>query len=201
MKRYLSVLALLLLATHAYRAEAQMFSFGERMNAAASLGSIVPVGNLQNIFEAAPVIGLGVNIATRKEESFGLYLAVGPTIYNKSFYYGDFGETKATAFGVISFRYYFLKIHFGDYLSLSPFAGIGYSFVSTDLLDYIDDDNVKHYFGVGAFDYHAGVDLFYKRIGLFAEFHRNTLPASSKIANDFGNVYLNVGLKYFYTIL
>ncbi|MDR3308853.1 MAG: hypothetical protein LBS80_02750 [Tannerella sp.] len=200
MTRYLLILTIMFV-THAYRAEAQPYSFGERMDATISLGSILPVGNLQNVFTAAPAIGMGIEIATRKEESFGLYLAAGPTTYNKSFSYGDFGDTHSTACGVLSLRYRFLKIHFGDNLSLSPFAGIGYAMLSTNLLDYIDDDDVKHYFHVYGFDYYAGLELFHKHLGLFAEYHRNTFPASSRVANNFGNVYLNIGLKYFYSIL
>jgi hypothetical protein len=74
--------------------------------------------------------------------------------------------------------------------------GIGVSTLYTDLIKEINKDNQKVYHSIEALNLYSGIQFNYKRFGYFIEYHRTPFSNSSKVANNFGNSFLNAGFSY-----
>jgi hypothetical protein len=81
-------------------------------------------------------------------------------------------------------------------LSCTPYFGAGVSFLQTDLLKGENREGEKTYHEITMPSFCGGVNFKYKKIGCFVEYHRTMFSLSSKVANNFGNSFLNIGVLY-----
>jgi hypothetical protein len=161
-----------------------------------SLCSAVPLGNLQNAFAVAPLAGIGFDYPIENGRGIVAELKVGPTVGRKPFVLDELEDSKTTFFINLSLYYSFIQCRLSSNLSLRPYFGAGLSILSTNQVEYYNEDDEAVRYSLIAFDLFGGAQLQYKRWGVFCEYHRTTLPMSSKISNDFGNAYLNIGIVF-----
>jgi hypothetical protein len=159
-------------------------------------GLITPLKNLQNAFEVAPLVDLFVSLPLKNNAmvGFGIGFAFPVKPERFDFYYRDEinqARVEAILQGSLRYRYnHTLKKNW----TASPYFGIGFSELNTDLLKETNDDGTNTYHTIFAFDLYAGFSLKYKFIGCFVEYHNSTYSNSSKVINSFGNISLNSGL-------
>ncbi|MDR1518393.1 MAG: hypothetical protein LBS52_09990 [Dysgonamonadaceae bacterium] len=173
-----------------------------------SVGSVVPMGNLQHIFSFAPAFGLDLNFPFQNRGILSLDFKIGAPIGKHSFRYLDFDDTKTNVFGLIGLRYSFLRTKINENLTLLPHCGIGCAAFFTNkvknVYEYIDEYGIprktKDYYDITTIDLQAGAQLVCKDWGISAAYHIAPFSKSSKINNDFGNNYFTVGLLYYCTM-
>lgn len=164
-------------------------------------GSWVPMGNLNDVFAAAPSFGffLGFPVSDKVRLGLDMQLAI-PVSTGKFDYYKDKEtfETKAEFVGNISFvgRY---KTVLSKEMELYPYLGLGVNILQTDLKEesFDEEDDIS---SVVAPDLHGGVSLTYKKFGVFMEYHYVPYSAGNKVPGGFGNSYLSLGLSYSFFI-
>jgi hypothetical protein len=159
-------------------------------------GLITPLKNLQNVFEMAPLVDLFVSIPLKNNATIGFGIAFAFPVKSALFdfnYKDEINQAKTETIlqGSLRYRYnHALKKNW----TASPYFGIGFSELNTDLLKETNDDGTNTYHAIFAFDLYAGFSLKYKFIGCFVEYHNSTYSSSSKVVNNFGNISLNSGL-------
>jgi hypothetical protein len=104
-------------------------------------------------------------------------------------------ETKLTGILIGSVRYRY-ENQWDEKWKYGFYAGCGILSLSTPIVERVNDDGSKIYYTIDAFDMFGGVQLKYRRIGCFLEYHHNTLNLSKRVSNDFGNSFLNLGLSW-----
>ena len=165
-------------------------------------GSVFPLGELNNIFRYAPSFDIFICLPLKQKMSIdiGIFLSfpVGRKLFNFT-YQAETLETKITALIGASLRYRYQYTIKKD-LSCYTYVGAGFSGLFTDLIKEINDNDEKVYHSIEAFDFYGGIQLIYKRLGYFIEYHRTPFSNSSKVANNFGNNFLNTGFTYFFNI-
>ena len=163
------------------------------------LGSVLPLGNLNRVFLFAPSFDCYIGIPVKDKMSIDLGILAAFPVKPRSFDFthrNEVFETKMTALVSVNLCYgYWHKLN--EALSCKTYAGIGFSQLTTDLLKEITNDNRKIYHNVSVFNLLGGVQLKYKRVGCFIEYRRSPFSGSSKVANNFGNSYLNLGFTYY----
>jgi len=166
------------------------------------LGSVFPSGNLSHNFQFAPSLDFFLCFPVKQKMSIDLGMMLSFPTGRKPFdytYKGETSETKASGLVDGSLRYRY-RHTISKNLFCYTYCGIGVSSLSTDLLKEIDSDNRKTYYSVEGLDLFGGIQLNYKKLGWFIEYHRTTFSNSSKVANDFGNSFLNTGFTYYFKI-
>jgi hypothetical protein len=163
------------------------------------LGSVLPLGNLNRIFQLAPSFDfyMGIPLKEKMSIDFGFLMAfpVNPRTFDFT-YRNEVSETKMRSLVSGNLRYsYSHKLN--NAFSCKTYAGVGFSMLYTDLVEKITDDNQKIYHDITTFDLLGGVQLKYKRVGCFIEYHRAPFSNSPKVANNFGNSFLSIGFTCF----
>ena len=168
-----------------------------------SVGSGFSLGNLTNIYRFAPYLNFLIGLPIQQKGS-AIYLGLTFSfpVNCQSFEFTDKGtayKTKATSLIGLNLRYSD-RIILNKNLFLDPYLGIGYIGLSTNLVkDTYQDDEGNYqtdYQSADALDLFAGIRLSYKRLSYFIEYHQTTLSNSSKLPNNFGNTFLNMGFAY-----
>jgi hypothetical protein len=160
---------------------------------------MIPLGDLQNIFSFAPLIGSRINLPIKNYGVIGVGINVGIPVGANKFKYLDFDDAKINLAGIFDLQYTVFRYRLNSNLSLQPYFGIGYSTLGTDKLEEIDDEGNEIYYSIDAFDCKAGIETVYKKWGLFFEYHCATFPNSSTVSQKFGTRYFNVGIVYKYS--
>jgi hypothetical protein len=160
-------------------------------------GLITPLRNLRNIFETAPMLDFFVFLPVNTKTAISFGLAAAFPLKSALFDFNYKNETnQVEIFSIVqaSLRYRYNHAIRKNRI-LSPYFGIGFSELYTDLVKAINDDGTKAYHTIGALDLSFGLSLKYKFTGCFAEYHYSTYSNSTKVANNFGNISLNFGLS------
>ncbi|GHT20211.1 hypothetical protein AGMMS4957_06410 [Bacteroidia bacterium] len=163
------------------------------------LGTLVPVGNLSNVYGAAPSVDLFCKIPINQKTSidFGFLVAVPANRQQFKLSYKDnTDDTKLRMVVGASLRSSYMKTRLNDNWRYNLYSGIGFSSCQTDLAKRINDDGTKDFHSVTTVDIYEGIQLNYKRIGCFLELHYAPYTLSDKVANNFGNKFWNMGLTY-----
>ena len=163
------------------------------------LGSVFPLGRLNNIFRYAPSFDLFMCFPLKQKMSIDIGIFLSFPIGRNSFdftYQGETFETKASPLVGASLRYRYQHTIRKD-LSCYTYMGAGFSSLFTDLVKEINYNNEKIYHSIETFDLYGGIQLIYKRLGYFIEYHRTPFSNSSKVANNFGDSFLNTGFTYY----
>jgi hypothetical protein len=160
---------------------------------------MIPLGDLQNIFSFAPLIGARINLPIKNYGVIGVGINIGIPVGANKFKYLDFDDAKINLAGIFDLQYTVFRYRLNSNLSLQPYFGIGYSTLGTDKLEEIDDEGNEIYYSIDAFDCKAGIETVYKKWGLFFEYHYATFPNSSTVSQKFGTRYFNVGIVYKYS--
>jgi len=162
-------------------------------------GAAFPLGNLNRIFQfAAPSFDLIMGFSIKQNISIDCGLMVAAPAKKRPFNYTDRGETfetKARTLREYSLRYRYMHT-LNKNISYITYIGIGMSSILTDLVKETTSDNQTVYQSVDALDLYAGVQLRYKKLGYFVEYHRSSFPNSSKVENNFGSSFLYTGFSY-----
>jgi hypothetical protein len=177
---------------------AKMLNMPWNINYELRLGSVLSLGNLSQVFQYAPSFDLFMCFIIKQKTSIDIGFMVAVPIKRYPFkftYQGKSFETKTTSMVGASLRYRYL-LSFSENLSGQPYLGIGFSGLSTDLVESINKDGQKVYRSVNGLDSYGGFQLRYKKLGYFIEYHQAFYSNSDKVANNFGNSFLNTGFTY-----
>jgi len=165
-----------------------------------SLGSTFTLADMNRIFKYAPSFDLYFCVPVKRNMSIDLgalfSFPVKPQRFDYTFKGGETTETKAKSMMCANLRYSYLHT-LSNNSGLNTYMGIGVASLNTDILKEIVD-NRKVYYSVDAFDLFGGIRFQYKKFGYFIEYHRASFPNSSKVANNFGNSFINTGVSYFF---
>ncbi|MDR0864494.1 MAG: hypothetical protein LBO74_06130 [Candidatus Symbiothrix sp.] len=170
----------------------------KQINIDISTGTLVPLGNLRHVYGLAPTINIFVGIPIRQKMTIDLGFFVGFPLHSQRFdfrYAGNTNKTKASTIPNLNLRYRYTD-HLTGKWSYSLYAGGGFSSIITNLLKSVDEDGNETYHKVNAPVLLGGIQLTRKHWGYFVEYHHASYNLSKKVANDFGNSFLNIGLTY-----
>lgn len=161
-------------------------------------GTWLPAGKLSRAFHVAPSIGLyiGYPFSDKMKLDIGAQLAfpINPQPFN--FYNHDVRyETSSSV--IIGFN---IRFHYQQQLNentyLTTYGGIGVNGITTDLeKEYYEEDEYDYY-SCETLDLLGGVNLRYKKIGCFLEYHFVPYSISGKVKSSFGNSAFNMGLMF-----
>ena len=162
------------------------------------IGSNIPLGTLNQVYTMAPSIEAfaGVPFGKNMNNAIDVGFQIGIPVNRKEFnyYYKEGGSdlTKATLLPKLLIRYRLQKELSPDIYN-SYYVGLGYAPVSTNLLKGEDEDGNKTYYEIGSADIFGGVNIRYKSLGAFVEYHIHPYSLSDRVDNNFGNYSLNIG--------
>ena len=163
------------------------------------VGSVFPLRDFNRIFQFAPSFDffMCVQFNQRMSIDFGMMLSfpTGRNPFNFT-YQGEKMETKATSLIGASLRYRYNHTLKKD-LSCYTYFGAGIFSLSTNLIKEYNN-NKEIYHSVEALDLYGGIQLNFKMIGYFIEYHQTPFSNSSKVASDFGKNFLNTGFAYYF---
>jgi hypothetical protein len=166
------------------------------------LGSILPFGNLRNVYSVAPSLGFYCSIPLFYR--VGLDLGFQGAIPVKSgfdYYYSDGSaeHTKSTGILGVNMRGRYLVHQTGGWI-FSGYVGIGANWLFTNIAneDSYDweTDSYRTKYAVAALDVFPGCNISYKKIGLFVEYHLTPYGNSNKVKYDFGKNSFNLGVTF-----
>jgi hypothetical protein len=171
-------------------------AYGKPVHIEIRPGLMTPLGNLQNVFESAPMLDLFIGgYPVNPQMSIGIGIAfsfpVKPALFDLN-YENVISEAKVRSVIQMSLRYRYNHSLKKDWMT-SPYFGIGISSLNTNLIKQINDDGTKNYHAIDALDLYGGFSIKYKFIGCFVEYHHSAYSNSSKVINNFGNNSLNFG--------
>jgi len=160
-------------------------------------GTWLPMGNLSNTFKIAPSFGAHIGMPFNKNMAIDLGFQLAFPINSKLFdyYYGnrysDVSEVDAIA--TISLRYRYQQT-LARNVYWTTYFGFGLNSIQTDLeKENYDDENNKWY-SVDTFELFGGVNIRYKKVGCFLEYHYSPYSIANKVKKSFGNSAINTGI-------
>ncbi|MDR1883504.1 MAG: hypothetical protein LBR26_12105 [Prevotella sp.] len=163
-------------------------------------GSWLPLGNLRNAYKAAPSVGAYIGYPIKKEMAidFGFRIAFPVNRQLFDYYHSGWTEVaKARFIGNINLRFRYQQA-VAKNIYWTTYAGAGVISVQTDLeKEYYYDDNDKWY-SFETLDVFGGVNIRYKRAGLYLEYHYTPFSITNKVRKDYGNSALNLGAAVYF---
>ena len=165
--------------------------------------SWMPLGNLRNVYEVAPTLGMYFGFPIGQRLGIDVGGQVGLPI-NSSFEYYDFDsaiETEATSFIGLNARMRYHGI-LARNVMYSSYFGVGANWLSTDIESgYNEEYDYYEYEKVTAVDVFGGINVRYKRIGGFIEYHYTPYGNSGKMKYTIGHSSINIGVSWALPIL
>ena len=162
-------------------------------------GSWAALGNLAHIYGAAPGVGayFGFPVGRQLALDFGFQLA-GAVNRNYFTYYVNRQPYDTRARMLVGFH---IKLRKQQKIApntfLNYYVGAGVNTLETSLEDYYDaEKNTTVYHSLTTLDLLGGINLRYRHVGIFTEFHYTPYSISNKIDNGFGSTALNLGLMF-----
>lgn len=162
-------------------------------------GAILPSGNLRNVYNIAPSMGMyfGFPVGKRMGIDIGAQFAF-PINSSFDYYWGGStpDEAEAVWLGGLSVRW---RYQMGQSKKLSYFSylGLGAIWLTTDIEDEYDWESDSYsYNSVATVDVFSGFNIRYKKIGLFVEYHFTPYAISDKVKDNFGHSSFNVGISF-----
>lgn len=161
-------------------------------------GTWLPIGRLSRAFHLAPSIGMyvGYPFNNKMKIDIGLQLAfpINPQPFN---FYNHHVRYETTPSVVIGFN---MRYHYQQQIRENTFftmyGGIGVNGITTDLEKEYYEEDESQYYSCETLDLLGGVNLRYKKIGCFLEYHFVPYSISGKVKSNFGNSTLNLGLMF-----
>lgn len=162
-------------------------------------GAVIPVGNLSNVFKAAPSIGVYFGMPIKEVMALDLGIQLAFPLNRKPFnyYYHKevFEDTKTDILGNIDVRFRYQHATNKKDVYWTPYVGTGFAFIQTNLeKDYYEEDSNKWHM-INTFNIFGGVGFRYKKVGCYAEYRYNPYSIAGRVRSTFGNSYLNVGMS------
>lgn len=161
------------------------------------IGTRQPIGNLKKRFKTAPALGFHAGYAFNKSMALDLGMEIAVPVYPKkyNFYYDDEVYTTRSNFMVgINVRFRYQK-KVAENVYFTPYAGVGFHSLQTDLEKEFYEDGENKYHSIETVDVFGGVNLRYKIVGCFIEYHYTPYSIANKVSGSFGNSSLNIGLN------
>ncbi|MDR0825148.1 MAG: hypothetical protein LBN74_08650 [Prevotella sp.] len=159
-------------------------------------GNWFPIGNLRNAYEIAPSIGAYFGYPVKKTMAVDIGFQIAFPINRQLFDYSRSNWTEAAKANIVAnvnarFRY---QQEVAKNVYWTTYAGAGFISVQTNLdKEYYYDDEDKWY-SFETLDVFGGVNLRYKKVGLYLEYHYTPYSISGRVSEDFGNSAVNLGV-------
>ncbi len=159
-------------------------------------GSWVPLGNLSRSFKAAPSLGAYMGFPIKKVMAVDIGFQVAFPVNKSLFDFYDRRvpyETEADLMvnANIRFRY---QQEAAKNVYWTTYVGAGIVSVQTDLeKEYYDSDESK-WETFETLDVFGGVNVRYKKVGLYLEYHYMPYSIANKVRKNFGNSAVNLGI-------
>lgn len=159
------------------------------------VGTLLPLGGLRNTYKVAPSFGLYIGIPFRNKMALDLGMYFAFPVSSKNFdYYEKRDVLDAKARVVLGLN---LRVRYQRELSkdlyITPYIGLGASGLITNLKKYNDDESN---YDMTTLDVYGGLNLRYKRVGFYIEYHQLPYSMSNHVRSEFGNSVINTGLFY-----
>ena len=161
------------------------------------LGTFVPLGNLRKAYIWVPSFDIFLGCPIKKDMAIDVSFSVGVPINKNPINVsvdGDLCSTDITAVVGIGVRHRYQK-QLDNNLFGSIYGGLGVSFLSTDLEKETSKEKTE-YHQIIAFDMYGGMNIRYKKIGYFFEYHHPFYEKSNLVRSDFGNQMLQSGFFF-----
>lgn len=165
------------------------------------LGSVLPFGNLRDVYPMAPSLGMYISIPLFYRLGLdGGFQGAIPIESGFDYYYSDGSVEKTKATGVlgINMRGRYLLHQTRDWI-FSGYLGVGGNWLFTNIINeeaYNWETDTYNKYAVSSLDVFVGCNVSYKKFGLFVEYHLTPYGNSNKVKYDFGKNSFNVGLTF-----
>ncbi|NDV79257.1 hypothetical protein [Dysgonomonas sp. 511] len=164
------------------------------------VGTSLPLGKLNKIFEVAPTVGFFVGVPFNNATmAFDIGLQMTFPVSSKPFDYYRHDEfydvAKARAIFGMNLRWRYQKMLAPD-VFLTPYLTFGFNGLRTNLRKEGDDEEESPFYFVETFGVYGGAVLRYKKVGCFAEYQYSPYSIGNKVKSSFGNSAVNVGLSF-----
>lgn len=159
-------------------------------------GSWFALGNLSNAYKAAPSIGAYLGFPIKRVMAVDVGFMAAFPVDRQLFDYYYRKEPYATKADVLvninaRFRY---QQEAARNVYWTIYTGAGVSSVQTDLeKEYYDDDESK-WRTFETLDVFGGVNLRYKKVGLYLEYHYSPYSLGGRVRAAYGNSAVNLGI-------
>lgn len=159
-------------------------------------GSWFPLGSLRNAYKSAPSIGAYVGYPIKKVMAVDIGFQVAFPVSRELFDYYYRKEPYATKADVVvnvnaRFRY---QQEAARNVYWTTYAGAGVISVQTDLEKEYYDDGESKWHSFETLDVFGGVNIRYKKVGLYLEYHYTPYSIANKVRANYGNSAVNLGI-------
>lgn len=159
-------------------------------------GSWFPIGSLKNAYKAAPSIGVYVGYPIKKVMAVDIGFQVAFPVSGEffDFYYRkDPYATKADLLVNVNARFRYQQ-EAAKNVYWTTYAGAGVISVQTDLEKEYYDDGESKWHSFETLDVFGGVNIRYKKVGLYLEYHYTPYSIGNKVRANYGNSAVNLGV-------
>lgn len=158
-------------------------------------GGVIPIGGLTNVFKWAPVIELYAGYPIKRNLAIDLGVSLAFPVKKSYFEYyrgKEIYDTKTNLMLALNARLR-SQHKLAENVYINPYLGFGVNALQTDI-EY-DTDEGTSYRAVETLDAFGGINLRYKMVGLFAEYHYTPYSIGGKVLKSLGNSWFNMGIS------
>lgn len=159
-------------------------------------GSWLPIGNLKNAYKAAPSVRAYIGFPIKKVMAVDIgFQAAFPTDreFFDYYYRKDPYATKADVVVNVNARFRYQQ-EVARNVYWTTYTGAGVVSVQTDLEKEDYDDGESKWHSFETLDVFGGVNIRYKKVGFYLEYHYTPYSIANKVRANYGNSAVNLGV-------
>lgn len=165
------------------------------------LGTWIPMDDASRLYSVAPTVAFSIGIPVKRDMAVDMNIYLGFATNRKTFDYYVYDryilEAKTDMLFGIGLKYRYQK-EMARNVYFTPYVGLGlHSLQTNQLKRKADSENENNeYYSIETLDGYGGVDVRFKRIGAFFEYHYTPYHWNKHAKNNMGNSAINMGLYF-----